>query len=423
MNYAPAVTDQSGNLIMQGNRMSQESGQNAIRLWQYLQGRSDAKDAALGQLDVMGAGGNGGTSTASSGGFDPSVDPAGEVSPSLDDAESAGKKAEAIRNVLTAYNPHPQAKTALKAMSLGQLEGMLKGYAAKSAMDEHAARMQDYQAQAQLRTQQAADDQSIGAFLKNYASAPDVDEYQGEGQTMPRPANPTERFNYAMKISPVSGRAVPRLIDSLTKYGQATEDNSPVVTPGPYPGVSIVGSRSGRGGVHVVTDPNAGPEGQSTPIYTEDPVSGTRFMTYGKVAQPSGVNPAKAQLQPIPMHDEDGNLMGWSLMDSRGRGQFTPYHGPGLKPAINTSTGEDIPGVYVDSKGNPVDYRTEMQKAYGNRAATGAPSGGGPGAKGTKADTSGYQSKGEVIAAFKANKISRTEAAAILSKQFGVPLK
>jgi hypothetical protein len=407
MNYAPAVTDQSANIIMQGNRMSQESGQNALKIWQYLQGRKDAKDAALGQLDVLGAGGGGGTSAASSGGFDPSSgggDPAGEDSSALDAAEANGKKADAIRNVLTAYNPHPQAKTALKAMSLGQLEGMLKGYAMKSAMEEHSARMQDYQAQAQLRTQQAADDQGIGTFLKNYASAPDVDEYQGEGTTMPRSASPSERFNYAMKIAPVSGRAVPRLIDALTKYGQATEDNSPVVMPGPYPGVSIVGSRSGRGGVHVVTDPNAEGEGSALkPTPWEDPVTGKRFLLYGKSAQASGENPEKAQPQQKGFQPADVTRLHALKLDL-------------IKELSNpfSSATPDAKSMYQEELGRINDLLERTSPGKGGAAPSKADE---PSNKGT------YRSQAEVVSAFKSGKLSRGQAATILNQQFGVALK
>jgi hypothetical protein len=141
--------------------------------------------------------------------------------------------------------------------------------------------------------------------------------------------------------------------------------DAPVVTKdNPYPGVSLISTRSGRGGVHVVTDPNLGndPDGALTTDFQEDPVTGARFASRGKMMVPSGFNPAKAAPQFTPQHDDDGNLVGWSNTDARGHSTFTPYKGGGLKAATDDS-GNPIPNVYVTPQGQVKDLRTVMQKS------------------------------------------------------------
>jgi hypothetical protein len=202
----------------------------------------------------------------------------------------------------------------------------------------------------------AADDQSIGEAANQYVTAPDVitpletgvDPGGEEGaSTMTftsRPATPDERFRRALATPGLSGRAVPKLIDALSRYGQMAEDNSPLVMKdNPYPGVSIVTSRSGRGGMHVVEDPNAGGMAEALkPTYTEDPITGSRTLLYGKTAQSTGFNPTKAQPQILKAaQDEEGNA---------------------------------IPGYYIDGQGKLHDTRSALQKSLGT--STSAPAGG-----------------------------------------------
>nr|WP_294577615.1 hypothetical protein [uncultured Rhodopila sp.] len=283
-----------------------------------------------------------------------------------DAMDARGDKADAIRKLVGLYAP--SAAKASKAMSLEQLEGTLQAYSIQTARQKQQAQMQDLQAQAQLRRQQALDDESVGRAVNAYAGAPQVPDGNG-GMRDP---TPDERFQSALKTPGLAGRAVPKLMDSLTRYQQmlAGQDAPVVSKDTPYPGVSIISTKSGRGGVHVVTDPSLDndPDSGLSTDFSEDPVTGARFATRGKMMTPSGFNPAKAVPQFTAQHDENGNLVGWSNTDARGHSTFTPYKGTGLKTATDDS-GNPIPNVYVTPQGQVKDLRTVMQKSgLGNGA-------------------------------------------------------
>jgi hypothetical protein len=111
----------------------------------------------------------------------------------------------------------------------------------------------------------------------------------------------------------------------------------------------------------------ASPEESTTPTFTEDPVSGFRFVTKGKIVQPSGVNPkmAQAAAAPVPQHDEAGNLIGWSQTDLRGHSSFKTFKGGAkLAPAVDDQD-NPIPGFYMTPEGKVVDSRTAIQKMTG----------------------------------------------------------
>lgn len=279
-------------------------------------------------------------------------------------------QAKALRATVKAYNP--DAGDAVDSMGVDQLEGMLKGWGMKNAADLQNAHMQDFTAQAEQRRQLAADDQSIGDAVNRYANAPDktapllADDTGGEGPTTMRPATPDERFKYALGTPGLSGRAVPKLIDALSKYGQSVEDNSPtVLKDNPYPGVSVIVPRGGRGAMHVVNDPNS-PGEKLNPTYTEDPVTGARALLYGKSAEPTGFNPAKAAPTLMPQHDEEGNLVGWSQLDARGHATFIANKaGSGKLKTATDEAGNPIPGYYVDPQGKLHDTRSALEKSLG----------------------------------------------------------
>lgn len=326
-------------------------------------------------------------------------------------------KAKALRSTIKAYNP--DAGAAVDSMGVDQLEGMLHGWSLKNAADMQQAHLQDFQAQAELRRQQAADDQGIGDAVNRASNAPDVpvplvmddmDPNGPESPTTMRPATWDERMRYALATPGLSGRAVPKLIEALTKYGESIGDNSPtVLKDNPYPGVSVIVPRGGRGAMHVVEDPNAAGNKLSAE-YTEDPVTGSRALLYGKTAQPTGFNPSKATPQLLPQHDEQGNLVGWSQLDARGKATFIPNKTSAVLKTARDESGNELPGYYVDSQGKIHDTRSALQKSLGTGGAT-------------KAEAPAYKSQDDVVAAFKAGKVSRAEAAKLLNEKFGVPLK
>jgi len=343
-------------------------------------------------------------------------------------AVQRGQQADALRKLIKAYSPDStDTHTALQAMSVDQLEGLLRGYTMKSASDMQAARMADYQAQAAQRAQMAQDDMSIGAAVNRYANAPvvaagyDTEPTPGStggagtGASTMREPTADERFRYALATPGLSGRAVPKLIESLTRYGEAG-DAPMVIKDNPYPGLSIVTSRTGRGGIHVVEDPNAaGASDALKPNYTEDPVTGARTLLYGKQAITTGFNPAKSGASLTAQHDEDGNLVGWSQTNAKGQAVWIPNKtGAKLKQATDDN-GQPVLGFYVDNGGKVIDARSAMQKTLGITPAAPA-----------KASAAGaankYKTTGDVVADFKKGVLTRAEAAGILNSKFGVPM-
>jgi hypothetical protein len=290
---------------------------------------------------------------------------AGEVGgPVTPQSEQMGKMAKSLRGYIAAANP--DAKNSVEHWSLEQLEGHLKGLAVKSTMQEHMARLRDYDAQAQERVQRAQDSVTQGQAVRNFYQAPGVPT--GEGDNM-RPANADERMAFMVQNTPgLGGRHMPEIIKSLAGYEQMGQDSADGGGPAVkeiYPGVSYITSRSGRGGGHVVTDPNAGTSQEDLlPGSYEDPVTGARFAYRGKSFQPAGFNPtvAGAGAQLIPQHDEDGKVVGWSQVDARGRATWVANRSAATFTQAQDQNGQPINGMYVDSQGKAHDTRTVMDK-------------------------------------------------------------
>lgn len=213
-------------------------GDFLMGLWQRGQQRN--QDAATLEALASYGGTNGpdggapaGAPADQSGGYNPMMptpsggggnEEAGDEGPSP--AAQAGQRADAIRKLVQAYAPDAKdLHTGLKAMSLGQLEGMLKGYTMQQAAQENSARIQLQQAQVnneiaqgKLRDQQAKDDQTVGKLVNAYGSystgtGPD-------GQELP--ASPGERLRYALSQVPeaAGGRVLPKAIEALSRYEQ-----------------------------------------------------------------------------------------------------------------------------------------------------------------------------------------------------------
>lgn len=341
MNYAPAVTPKSGDYIMQGLQMSQRNGEMMARLLGYFIERGNAKDSLRTQVETLAQPEGGGSAGA---GFNPMAPgqegapmPGGEgESEGPSPAMQAGQRADAIRKLVAAYAP--QAKdlhSGLKAMSLDQLEGMLKGYTLQQAaaemqgrMAEHTARMDHYRAEADLRNQNVLDDQTVGQLLKAYGS------YEpGEGQT----AAPGERLRYALSQVPgdAGGRVLPKAMDSITRYEH-------------------------------MLNPKAGED--MTSGFEEDPVTGARFYHRGKTSMSSGFNPEVTKQQEPEAHfDDDGRLTGFSTWDSKKGWVFKAAKDTGLKRAT-LQDGSTVPGFVMTGDGKLHDVRSAMEKAMGASA-------------------------------------------------------
>jgi len=241
--------------MMQQNQRKQELGATAEAL------------AAPGQDENAPASGGGGAMNPMAPGQAgaPMIEGGTSAAPAADDdAEhplvTRGRQADALRKLIKSYQPEAKdLHTAIQGMSVGQLEGMIKGYGMQQQASEHAALMEDRAAQAALRRQQAMDDRTIGQAVNRYAQTPEVVQEDDEGLKSSRPPTAEERFRSAMSTPGLAGRQVPKLLETLSKYGEAGGQGArpPVVTKGPYPGVSFVQDASGRGGLHVVTDPES----------------------------------------------------------------------------------------------------------------------------------------------------------------------
>lgn len=320
MNYSPGVSYRGDQWIMQGGQQTQQA---MTALLQYLLGRGNQASELRAQAESLAglangeeaAGGSavaappgsegdnsGGLPGQGTGGFNPVTPVASGEESGPSPAMAAGNQADAIRKLVKAYAPEAKdLHSGLKALSLDQLEGMLKGYGMKQSAAEHQAKLADYQAQAALRRQQAMDDQTVGKLVKAYGM------YEPEDVET---AAPGERLREAFKQVPeAGGRVLPKAIEALTRYEQ-------------------------------LINPKAGEENLTT-SFSEDPISHMRFANRGKILQPSGVNPEYSQPKNDWIHDPDGNLVGVAMTDARGH-----------------TTMQKLPGGFkakavVDENGNP----------------------------------------------------------------------
>lgn len=100
-----------------------------------------------------------------------------------------------------------QSPEQFKSLSAQDKIAATTGYIKQQGIQEHVARMRDYQVQTQAREQAMEDDKAIGGFLQNFAKAPDGDM--------------KSKLDWALINSPnVAGRNLPRALDSLARWQQ-----------------------------------------------------------------------------------------------------------------------------------------------------------------------------------------------------------
>jgi len=156
-----------------------------------------------------------------------------------------GQRADAIRNLIKSYAPNAKDfHTAMKAMSVGQLEGLVKGYTLNQAAQEHAARMEDLLGQAQVRRENAASDLAAGQALKRYGEFNPMDEEEAPG----------ERLQYMLRglSGDVGAKAAAKAITAL---GGAERAFSPT-TKGTFFDKSDLEKPMPEGWNRVTTGPN-----------------------------------------------------------------------------------------------------------------------------------------------------------------------
>lgn len=349
MNWNPGTSYRGDQWIMQGGQQMQQA---MTQLLQYYMGRGTQANELRAQAETLagpdaaapaGAGPGapaGSEGDTSMGGFNP-VTPsngAGGEDQGPSPAAQRGTQADALRKVIQSYAPgEKDLHTALKGMSVDQLEGMLKGYALKQSAAEHAARLDDYQAQAQLRRQNALDDQTVGKLIKAYGTY-EPQELDDSGNPVEAPG---ERLRHAFtQVPEAGGRALPKAVEALTRYEQ-------------------------------LLNPKKGEEDLASQFVT-NPKTGYSFLTRGRTSLPAGVDPTVAQPQEPQAHfDEVGKVTGFSEFDAKRGWIFKEAKNTGLKRAV-LEDGSVLPGYVQSADGKIHDTRTAMEKAFG--ASAGAPS-------------------------------------------------
>ena len=150
------------------------------------------------------------------------------------------------------------------------------GYIKNQGVQEMAARMKDWDAQAGQRQQQVQDDQTAGAFLQNYLTAP---ETTTDPDGTERPTSPQERLSMAAGKTPgMSGRILPKVMDSLAKWQAVQQKPAPT-------------------------------DNELSTTFSEDPTTGARFANRGKQILPAGYDPDTQKDGPV--YSPDGKMF-WS---------------------------------------------------------------------------------------------------------------
>lgn len=208
-------------------------------------------------------------------------------------------------------------------MTAEQIQGHMQGVAWQNTQQEHEAKMKEILAQAADRQNTIDEAEALGKI------APNISAWQQDhpGEQI----DPTSMFGMfaGAKVSPrVQGAIMSKLLP-----GMIGNDGGPM-------------------------------------NFTEDPVSGFRFATKGKIVQPSGVNPGKAAgVQMIPQHDEEGNLLGFSQVDARGHAIFRPAKGGATMKQATDENDNPIPGFYVDGEGKVHDTRSMIEKNFSGKSS------------------------------------------------------
>ena len=133
---------------------------------------------------------------------------------------------------------------------------------------------------------------------------------------------------------------------------------------------SRTGYRPAAGTLDDLLRANAAGAAGADDSFIEDPQTGNRFLSSGKTRLPSGVNPAKQNLEPIVQHDADGNVMG--QLWPNGKGGYVVKKAPvtgEMIQAIDAKTKKPIPDLYVNpATGQAIDRRSGFEKRVGNVA-------------------------------------------------------
>lgn len=301
----------------------------------------------------------------------------------IEDYAAGAQKAKAMRQLVKAYAPEGDQGDALTnwadTASIGDLEGFVEQHAAQSAMKKAAtqekmmlAQLENYGAQADLRKQQAVDDQTAGAFLQNFLTTPAT---RSGPNGEPIPLTPMERLNLAATKTPnMSGKILPKVMDSLARWQQLTEKEDGGTPPeftvntNAVPGVSLValkGSKQWQGfqtagpQTTLVDDGQGGKvpvvsnaRGQITQIKPANKGLSEEALLKSYDAQERALM-SNFELSPQDKAEKLAELNdARDTIRNRGKGGATPPAAASLPTATNPKTGEKL--VFKDGKWQPL---------------------------------------------------------------------
>lgn len=304
-----------------------------------------------------------------------------------------GKQASALRNVIKSYSDNPDLGQAINSLGVDQLEGILHGMALNQAQKEMEAKAAESQAQAAWLNQRTADASEEGNALSQFAgtlapllapgNAPASDDdnnfsifggYHAAPGNAPAPASSAPNINGAV-------------LTAMAGMGRTNPKMAGVMLGKILPSIMQ----------------NAGED--LTPGTFSDETTGAHFAFRGKQFLPAGYDPKVTGAgKPTPQHDDDGNLIGYTLTDARGHSTFHTAKGSAKLKQATDQSGNVIEGFYMDDSGKLHDTRSAMDKLMGSDEPA-------------KPD---YKTADEVREAFKANKIDRDAAKKILADKFGM---
>jgi hypothetical protein len=206
---------------MQGLAMGQQRDAQMGQLAQWMVGQQQQKDAAASALEMMLPANDPNAAAATgAGGEEPGEAPSG-----WEAMAAHGQKADAIRNLVKAYRPNEtDMHKGLRSLSLGQLEGMMKGIGMQQGIEEQQTKQQLMGMQIAKLKQYEDETASLQRFGQHFANAPGAPGTPGgwdDTNDLPVPGTagtaPTmeQRFMYALGKEP-GAFASPQL-DNIAK--------------------------------------------------------------------------------------------------------------------------------------------------------------------------------------------------------------
>lgn len=328
-----------------------------------------------------------------------------------------GKQATALRNVIKSYSDNPDLGHALNSLGVDQLEGIMHGMALNQAQQQVDSQNAERAAQIawlNQRTKESADEgDATSDLMRRFAELRTGGVGAPSGPMMPPMS---QGGGLAGLLNQYSGGAP---TGAPAAAGAQLSPSDAMVQA--FGDVGRMNPRAGAALMKTFAPFIMGNSSEDlTPGTYVDKETGAHFVYRGKQLLPAGYAPDKIGAgKPVPITDPDGNLMGFSFTDVHGHVTHLPYKGSATVKQVRDESGNPVDGFFMDSQGHALNTQSAMEKA-GYEVTTDAD--GNPKIA-LKATAPEYKTKNDVVADFKAGKITREKAAKILNEQFKVPLK